>query len=99
MILVRNVFHLKFGKAKDGIALFKEGLAINKRLGYGGNARILTDAVSRFYTLVYETTHDSLSELEEGSKKMSESDEWKSWYQKVIALVNNGYREVFNIVE
>ena len=33
MILVRNVFRLKFSKAKEAVALMKEGLAIQKRAG------------------------------------------------------------------
>ena len=31
MIVVRNVFRLKFGKAKEAVALFKEGIALQKR--------------------------------------------------------------------
>ena len=27
MVVIRNVFRLKFGKAKEGVALFKEGMA------------------------------------------------------------------------
>jgi hypothetical protein len=32
MIVVRNVFQLKFGKAREAVAVMKEGLAIHKRL-------------------------------------------------------------------
>ncbi len=28
MIVIRNVFRLKFGKAREAVALFKEGIAI-----------------------------------------------------------------------
>ena len=27
MVVIRNVFRLKFGKAKEAVALFKEGIA------------------------------------------------------------------------
>jgi uncharacterized protein (TIGR02246 family) len=40
MIVVRNVFRLKFGKAKKGVALLKEGIAIQKRAGVEINQRI-----------------------------------------------------------
>ncbi len=33
MILVRDIFQLKFGKAKEAISLMKEGLAIAKTFG------------------------------------------------------------------
>jgi hypothetical protein len=36
MILVRNVFRLKFGQAREAIAAWKEGLAIAERAGVGG---------------------------------------------------------------
>ena len=45
MILVRNVFRLKFGKAKEGVALLKEGIAIQKRAGVEMNQRLMTDLV------------------------------------------------------
>ena len=35
MIVIRNVFRLKFGKAKEAVALMKEGLAIQKRVMAG----------------------------------------------------------------
>jgi hypothetical protein len=31
MIVVRNVFRLKFGQARDALAIIKEGVAIQKR--------------------------------------------------------------------
>jgi hypothetical protein len=34
MILVRDVFRLKFGKAKEARALLKEGMRISKKAGF-----------------------------------------------------------------
>ena len=56
MILVRNVFRLKFGKTKEAVALMKEGLAIQKRAGAPYTYRILTDLTGPFYTMVLELT-------------------------------------------
>ena len=62
MILVRNVFQLKFGKTREAVPIFKEGLANMQKMGFGrGNARLLTDAVSDFYTLVMEQTFQSMA--------------------------------------
>ena len=33
MVVIRNVFRLKFGKAREAVALFKESIAIQKRVG------------------------------------------------------------------
>jgi hypothetical protein len=98
MIVVRNVFQLKFGRAKEAIEQFKEGLALAKRLGFNAKSRVLTDIVGQFYTLVFENTFESLSDFESGSKKIMSSSEWQAWYQKVSGLMESGHREIYNVV-
>lgn len=39
MILVRNVFRLKFGKAREAIAALKETVVVARRLGHEGQFR------------------------------------------------------------
>jgi hypothetical protein len=99
MIVVRNVFRLKFGKAKDALALWKEGRQIAERTGSGGSMRAMTDLVGPFYTLVMEDQFPSLSEMERDMQSEVAKEEWKSWYQKFVPLVESGYREVFTLVE
>lgn len=96
MIIVRNVFKIKFGKMKQALDLWKEGQKY-MQMPKEANERILTDLTGEFYTLVFESTHESLGALE---KDMSAemSDQWRSWYQKFCEYVESGYREVFNIV-
>jgi hypothetical protein len=96
MIVVRNVFRLKFGKAKEGVQLWTEGLAMAKRLGLG-RARILTDLVGPFYTLVFEIEFNSMSDFEDNAKKIMGNPEWQAMYQKVSAITESGYREVFSV--
>jgi hypothetical protein len=50
MIVIRNVFQLKFGKAREAIALMKEGREIEKRVmsGLEYSSRILTDVTGPF---------------------------------------------------
>ena len=101
MIVIRNVFRLKFGKAKEAVALMKEGLAIQKRVmaGQEYSSRVLTDVTGPFYTLVLEITSPSLSTFESTAPKLFGDKEWQAHYQKIGALVDSGYREVFSIVE
>ena len=65
MIVIRNVFQLKFGKAREALAVMKDGLAIQKRLAPEGSARLLTDVTGRHYTLVLEMTVPNLAAIEE----------------------------------
>ena len=55
-VVVRDVFQLKFGKAREAVAVMKEGVAIHTRLATEGSARLLTDVTGRHYTLVLEMT-------------------------------------------
>jgi hypothetical protein len=99
MIVVRNVFQLKFGKAKEGVELWKEGITLAKRLGFTAkSSRILTDVVGQFYTLVFENTFSSLADFESSAKNIMSSSEWQAWYQKVSGITESGYREILNVV-
>ena len=101
MIVVRNVFQLKFGKAKEAVALMKEGLTIQKRLmsGMEYSTRVLTDVTGPFYTLVLEITAPNMSTFETSMPRVFGDKEWQANYQKVGALVESGYREIFTVVE
>jgi hypothetical protein len=96
MILVRDVFQLKFGKAKEAKALWKEGARIAKK--FGGPGQAMTDAVGPFYTLVFESTYRDLSAYEKALKKVLGAKEWSQWYQKFTSLVESGYREIYTIL-
>ena len=99
MIVVRNVFQVQFGKSKDAVALWKEGLALAKRLNFPSKSnRVLTDLVGDFYTVVFESTFESLSEFEKAALTIMPSPEWQAWYGKLAAITESGYREVFNVV-
>ena len=99
MIIVRNVFQLKFGKAKEAVALLKEGIAIQKRAGVEMNQRLMTDLVGKFYTLVLELTIPNMGALEADMPKVRGNKDWQANYQKFSTLVESGYREIFTIVE
>ena len=100
MILVRNVFQVKFGAAKEAVGLWKEGIEIGKRAGFGETgARLLTDlAGPEFYTMVIEFTHESLAEFEKSSKTVMGNSQWQAWYAKMLPLLEGGRREIYNIV-
>ena len=101
MIVVRNVFRIKFGQAREAIAAWKEGLGIAEKAGLiRGNARLLTDLAGvDFYTLVVEMTHDSLGDMERSTRTMMENPDWRKWYPRFTALAEGGHREVLSVVE
>jgi hypothetical protein len=101
MIVIRNVFQLKFGKAREAVALMKEGLAIQKRAltGVDFSARVLTDVTGPFYTLVLELTVPNMATFESVAPKLFGDKDWQANYQKVAPLVESGHREIYSIVE
>jgi len=100
MVIIRNVFQLKFGKAREAVALFKEGIAIQKRVGAGQefSSRLLTDVTGPFYTVVFEITVPSLAAFEGAAPQLMGDKDWQANYQKIGALVESGYREIFTLV-
>jgi hypothetical protein len=99
MVLIRNVFRLKFGKAKEAVAIMKEGLAIQKRLGAPYTPRLLTDITGPFYTLVLELSVANFAAFEAEAHRYMGDKEFQANYQKLTPLVESGFREVFTIVE
>ena len=99
MIVVRNVFRLKFGQAKPAIAAWKEGRAKMKQMGMTGESRALTDLVGTSYTLVHELTFENLAAFEQRSKTILGNPEWRKWYDTFVPYCESGYREILNVVE
>lgn len=101
MIVIRNVFRLKFGKAREAVALFKEGIAIQKRVGAGSDfsTRLLTDVTGPFYTVVLEITVPNLAAFEGDAPRLMADKDWQANYQRIAPLVQSGYREVFSLVK
>ena len=98
MILVRDVFRLKFGKAKEARALLKEGMRISKKAGFTPQ-RQLMDVTGPYYTLVLESTHASLGAWEASMGDAQHAKEWGEWYEKFKPLVDSGHREIFTVLE
>jgi hypothetical protein len=103
MVVIRNVFRLKFGKAREAVALFKEGIAIQKRAAAGAGldfpTRLLTDVTGPFYTVVLELTVPNLAAFEGAAPQLLGDKDWQANYQKIGSLVESGSREIFTLVE
>jgi hypothetical protein len=100
MVVVRNVFRLKFGKTREAVALIKEGFAIQQRVlsDVEFSTRLLTDVTGPFYTVVLELTVPNLASFEINAPRMFGDKDWQANYQKLAPLVESGYREVFTVV-
>jgi len=98
MIVVRNVFQVKFGRMREARELWKEALKLGAMQG-AAKPRLLTDLTGPYYTLVLENTYKDLADYEATDRKTMSQPEMGAWYQKFIPLVDSGRREIFSILE
>ncbi len=101
MIVVRDVFRVKFGKSKEATELFKQALAVAERGGFGApGTRLLTDLVGEpYYTLIMEATYASMAAWEQAVQVMRGSTEFRNLYQKIVPLMDGGERKMYAVVE
>ena len=95
MILVRNVFHLKFGKAKEAREALKKLNEVNVTLGHR-KGRVLSDVTGTSYTFVLEMEVENFAFMDDMGKAFGNSD-WQSAYKDFVPFVESGYREIFMI--
>lgn len=98
MLVVRDIFNIKFGRMREALQLWQEG----KQHVMGNTAappRIMTDLTGDYYTLVLESQFNSLADYEKAMQSELSKPDWRNWYQKFTPLVESGRREMFNVVE
>lgn len=89
---------MKFGKAREALALWQKGTLILKQTGHAPH-RLLTDVTGQNYTLVLESQFKSLADFEKGHGSTAGSAAWRNWYKKFTPLVESGRREIFQVVD
>lgn len=97
MFIVREIFHLQFGRYRDAKALIDEALQKHLLLQPSGS-RILTDFTGEGYRLIIELPYASLADYETDLKKELGGSGWKEWYEKFKALMRYSEREILKQV-
>ena len=96
MILVRGVFHAKYGKGDELVQLMKEGNILWPSNRFN---RILTDLSGPFFTVVTEAEYESFSEWESDAERVFSDSRFGAWFDRMVPLVESGSREFYNLVE
>ena len=97
MYIVREIFHLQFGRYREAKALIDEGLQKQLLLQPSGS-RILTDFTGEGYRLILELPYPSLAAYEEDLKKELGGEGWKEWYEQFKELMRYSEREILKQV-
>ncbi len=100
MILVRDIFRLKFGRDQEAKELLKEGMEMISLLTQKeSDPRLLADFAGPFNTLTLETTHESLAEYELSLAALMADSGYANWFQRLIPLMETGSREFHAVVK
>ncbi len=97
MYIVREIFHLQFGRYREAKTLLDEGMQKHLLLQPSGS-RILTDFTGEGYRLIIELPYATLADYETDLKKELGGTGWKDWYEKFKALVRYSEREIMKQV-
>ena len=98
MIIERIKFHLKFGKAKESISLWKQMIEeLKKDERFQFPVRILTDVTSSSYTLIIEMNLRSYTDINPLNYLWSVHAKVRELYQQFIPLCESAERQLYKI--
>lgn len=95
MIVVRDVFQLKFGKAKQALNLLKPMVEKMNEQNIG-KYRLLSDLVGNYYTFVLEGTFENMENYQKLREQLPEN-EWREFYNQFTEIVDKGYRDMWTV--
>lgn len=98
MYIVREIFHLRFGKYKEAKALLDEGIQTGIFKMTPGS-RVLTDFTGKGYRLVLEMPFPSLASFEQSLQQEMSETGWQEWYGKFKVLVLSSEREIMKLMK
>jgi hypothetical protein len=94
MLVVRQVFHAKYGRGDELAGLFQE---VNARPREADPAsphfRFMTDASGRFFTVVTEVEVEDFAAWETGFRGSMNQPWMGEWFSRMMLLVESGHRE------
>ena len=96
MLLIRDVFKTKPGKAKNLVNIMKQAIPFMEAAGFS-NVKLMTDVVSNYWTVVLQSEVESLAGFESKVSGFSSRPELAEIMKGYIDNIEGGYREIFKI--
>ena len=98
MILVRQIFKAKYGKAGEVASRMREASSVISRvLGEDHRWRVMTDLTGPFDTVVFEIENDSMAEWEKTRSTMFQHPEFRQSIAPFMDLLDSGESQLFTI--
>ena len=97
MIIVRDIFQIDPAQMKQATDAAKGMRDINKRLGHPV-ARILTDLVGTYYSLVFESEFSDLAAYQKAIDSVLKDAQWQEAYRPMRGAIRSGSREIYKVI-
>ena len=97
MYIIREIFHLQFGRYREVKMLIDEAMQKHLFLQPSGS-RVLTDFTGEGYRLIFELPFATLADYEADLKKELGGSGWAEWHEKFKPLVRYSEREILKQV-
>lgn len=98
MLMVREVFRCKPGKAGELAQRMKKMAESMSTLDGFENCRVLVDFVATFWTVVLQSEVPDLAAFERHMREYGQREELRAAMAGYMDLVEGGHREIFRIV-
>jgi hypothetical protein len=95
MFVIRDVFTCRPGKARNLVEKFKVVMPMMEEMG-ASSTRIMTDAVSTYWTVVLELEVESVGAWMEVMEGRQDDERLKAM-EGYMDLVTGGHREIFKV--
>lgn len=98
MLIIRDVFQVKWGRVNEAVALMKEVRDTwNSQGKKGFGVRIMTDAAGPFFTMVVESEAQDLADWQRLNAAAFADPDFAAWFARTGELVDSGRREFYNL--
>lgn len=97
MYVVRDIFHLHFGRFQEAKGLMKESMD-KKMMPEEPSFRLLSDFTGDSYRMIMEISFPSLAEYEKSLTTAMTNPDFKGWYERFKPLVISSHREILKEV-
>ena len=98
MLVIRDIFRCKPGKAKELADRFHRVLPIIEKLDGFRRSRVLVDYVATYWTVVLEGEIEDLSYFDAHMAEWGKRPEVQEIMKGYMDLVEGGHREIFRVV-
>ncbi len=98
MLLIRDVFRCKPGKARQLAEMFKKTIpSMEKEDGFR-HSRVMVDYAASYWTVVLEAEIEDISQFDQHMNTYGARPEVKKALEGYHDLVEGGYREIYRII-